>query len=246
VWRDRASVRELVAQAREHGYDTLVMTVDTPVPGGRLRDLRSGLTIPPVLTARALLPALRHSRWWFRLLTNERLTFGPSAGGGTVAELTARLFDPTLCLDDLVWLRETWPGRLAVKGVLSAEDARLVVEHGADAVVLSNHGGRQLDRVPVPLEALPAVREAVGGDAEVWLDGGIRTGADIVAALAMGADACLVGRAYLYGLMAGGEAGVDRVVDILRAEIVRTLHLLGVPSIADLTPRHATLRRSTW
>ena len=242
VWRDRDSVRDLVTQAHEHGYDTLLLTVDTPVPGGRLRDARNGLAIPPMLRPRTLLDAVRHPRWWFHLLTSEPLTFGPSAGGGTVAELTARLFDPTLSLDDLDWLRQTWPGRLAVKGILNAADARLAVDHGANAVVVSNHGGRQLDRVPVPLEVLPVVREAVRGEAEVWVDGGIRSGADIVAALAMGADACLVGRAYLYGLMAGGQAGVQRVVDILRAEIVRTMHLLGVASIADLTPDHAVLR----
>jgi L-lactate dehydrogenase (cytochrome) len=165
-----------------------------------------------------------------------------SSWAGTVAELTTQLFDPTLCLDDLVWLRETWPGKLVVKGIVTAHDAREMVKHGADAIVLSNHGGRQLDRTPVPLELLSAARDAVGGDAEVWIDGGIRSGADIVAALAMGADACLVGRAYLYGLMAGGEEGVQRVVDILRAEIVRTMQLLGVGSVADLTRDHAILR----
>ncbi|MDN3354700.1 alpha-hydroxy acid oxidase [Actinomadura sp. DC4] len=243
VWRDRAAGRDLMDRARRAGYDTLILTVDTPVAGARLRDARNGLTIPPALTLRTFLDGAAHPAWWFDLFTTEPLRYASlSAGGGSVADLIDHVFDPDLGLADLAWIRESWPGRLVVKGVQNVGDARDVVKHGADALVLSSHGGRQLDRAPVPLELLPAVAEAVRGEAEVWVDTGIMSGADIVAALARGADACLVGRAYLYGLMAGGERGVARAVDILRAEIVRTMQLLGVRTVAELTPEHATLR----
>lgn len=243
VWRDHGAGAELMARAHEAGYDTLLLTVDTPVAGARLRDVRNGLTIPPSLTLRTFLDGATHPSWWFNLLTTEPLQFATlSSFDGTVADLLNKLFDPTLSFDDLTWVRETWPGKLVVKGIQHPEDARDVVKHGADAVVLSNHGGRQLDRAPVPLELLPSTVDSVGGAAEVWLDTGILSGGDIVAAIARGADACLVGRAFLYGLMAGGERGVQRCVDILRAEIVRTLQLLGVRNVAELRPTHATLR----
>jgi L-lactate dehydrogenase (cytochrome) len=152
------------------------------------------------------------------------------------------MFDPALTVDDLEWLRGIWKGPLLVKGIQSAADARLVTEHGADGVIVSSHGGRQLDRGPVPLELLPAVLDAVGGDAEVYLDTGVLTGADILAAVALGARGCLVGRAYLYGLMAGGERGVARAAAILRSEITRTLQLLGLTAVDQLTPGHVRLR----
>lgn len=243
VWRDRDAGRDLMGRAQECGYDTLMLTVDTPVAGARLRDMRNGLTIPPSLTLRTFLDGATHPAWWLNLLTTEPLTFASlTSWGGTVAELINAMFDPTLNYDDLDWVRESWPGKLVVKGIQNPDDARDVVKHGADAVVLSNHGGRQLDRAPTPLELLPATLDSVNGAAEVWLDTGILSGGDIVAALAMGADACLIGRAYLYGLMAGGERGVQRAVDILRTEIVRTMQLLGVRTIAGLTPSHARLR----
>jgi len=245
VWRDRAAGLDLMQRAEESGYDTLMLTVDTPVAGARMRDVRNGLTIPPALTLRTFLDGARHPAWWVNLLTTEPLTFASlSHWGGTVAELINTMFDPTLNYDDLAWVRENWPGKLAVKGIQNPDDARDVAHHGADAVVLSNHGGRQLDRAPTPLELLPATLDSVDGAAEVWLDTGILSGGDIVAAIAMGADACLVGRAYLYGLMAGGEQGVQRAIDILRAEMVRTMQLLGVRTIADLTPNHARLSPS--
>ncbi|MGH3517338.1 MAG: alpha-hydroxy acid oxidase [Haloechinothrix sp.] len=243
VWRDRAAGQELMRRAHESGYDTLMLTVDTPVAGARLRDVRNGLTIPPTLTLRTFVDGAMHPAWWINLLTTEPLTFASlSSWGGTVAELINTMFDPTLNYDDLAWVRESWPGKLVVKGIQNPDDARDVVKHGVDAVVLSNHGGRQLDRAPTPLELLPATLDSVNGSAEVWLDTGILSGGDIVAAIAMGADACLIGRAYLYGLMAGGERGVQRAVDILRTEIVRTMQLLGVRTIAELTPSHARLR----
>jgi L-lactate dehydrogenase (cytochrome) len=243
LWRDREASRELVARARAAGYEALVLTVDTPVAGPRLRDVRNGFTIPPALTLRTFANAAVHPRWWVDLLTTEPLEFASlRSWGGTVAELVDRVFEPAATVADVRALRDDWPGSLIVKGVLSADDARAVVDAGADAVVVSNHGGRQLDRSPTPLEQLPAVVRAVGDRAEVYLDGGILDGADVVAAVAFGARACLVGRAYLYGLMAGGERGVQRVADILAREVGRTLQLLGVPSIAELTPDRVRLR----
>jgi isopentenyl diphosphate isomerase/L-lactate dehydrogenase-like FMN-dependent dehydrogenase/dipeptidyl aminopeptidase/acylaminoacyl peptidase len=243
LWRDRGASAALVERAGAAGYEALVLTVDTPVAGPRLRDVRNGFTIPPALTARTVANAARHPRWWIDLLTTEPLEFASlRSWGGTVAELADRVFEPAATLDDVRALRETWAGALVVKGVQTAEDARAVVDAGADAVVVSNHGGRQLDRAPTPLEELPAVVRAVGDRAEVLLDGGITDGADVVAAVALGARGCLVGRAYLYGLMAGGERGVQRAADILAGEITRTLQLLGVASTAELTPDRVRLR----
>ena len=242
LWRDRDASGELVERARKAGYDTLVLTVDTPVAGARLRDSHNGLTIPPALTARTLADMARHPAWWFNVLTTEPLTFASlNSWNGTVAELVGHMFDPTAVAADLTWLREQWPGHLVVKGIQHVDDARAVVDLGADAVVVSNHGGRQLDRAPVPLELLPDVAAAVGERAEVFVDTGVMTGADLVAARALGARAALVGRAYLYGLMAGGERGVSRALEILRTETERTLQLLGVERIDDVGPAHARL-----
>jgi len=243
LWRDREASAALVERARAAGYEALVLTVDTPVAGPRLRDVRNGFTIPPTLTLRTMANAAVHPGWWVDLLTTEPLEFASlRSWGGTIAELVDRVFEPSATLADVRALREGWPGALIVKGVLGADDARAVVDAGADAVVVSNHGGRQLDRAPTPLEQLPAVVQAVGDRAEVYLDGGILDGADVVAAVAFGARACLIGRAYLYGLMAGGERGVQRVADILTREVTRTMQLLGVGSIDELTPDRVRLR----
>jgi L-lactate dehydrogenase (cytochrome) len=242
LWKDRDASSDLVDRARKAGYDTLVLTVDTPVSGARLRDSHNGLTIPPSLTLGTLADMARHPSWWANLLTTEPLSFASlSSWSGTVADLVGHMFDPTAVAADLTWLRDQWPGHLVVKGVQHVDDARAVVDLGADGVVVSNHGGRQLDRAPTPLELLPEVAAAVGERAEVFVDTGITTGADIVAARALGARAALVGRAYLYGLMAGGEAGVTRSLDILRAEAVRTMQLLGVERVDDLDASHARL-----
>jgi L-lactate dehydrogenase (cytochrome) len=243
LWRDREASAALVERARAAGFEALVLTVDTPVAGPRLRDVRNGFSIPPALTLRTMANAAVHPAWWFDLLTTEPLEFASlRSWGGTIADLLDRIFEPSATVADVASLRASWPGPLVVKGVLGADDARAVVDAGADAVVVSNHGGRQLDRSPTPLEQLPAVVAAVGDRAEVYLDGGILDGADVVAAVAFGARACLIGRAYLYGLMAGGERGVQRVVDILGREVSRTLQLLGVPSIAELTADRVRLR----
>jgi L-lactate dehydrogenase (cytochrome) len=238
LWRDREASRDFVARAAAAGYEALVLTVDTPVAGARLRDVRNGLTLPPALTLRTVAGAAVHPAWWLNLLTTEPLQFASfRSWDGTVAELVNQIFDPAATIADVRWLRETWTGPLIVKGVQTADDARAVVDAGADAVVVSNHGGRQLDRAPTPLEQLPAVVAAIGDRAEVYVDGGIMSGADVVASVALGARAALVGRAYLYGLMAGGERGVQRATDILGQEIVRTMQLLGATSVEELRGR---------
>jgi L-lactate dehydrogenase (cytochrome) len=243
LWRDREASAAMVQRARAAGYEALVLTVDTPVAGPRLRDVRNGFTIPPALTLRTVANAAVHPRWWVDLLTTEPLSFASlSSWGGTIGELVDKVFEPAATMADVGRLRADWPGKLVVKGVQGVDDARAVVDAGADAVVVSNHGGRQLDRAPTPLEQLPAVVQAVGDRAEVYVDGGVLDGGDVVAAVAMGARAVLVGRAYLYGLMAGGERGVQRAYDILSAEIARTMQLLGVASVAELTPHRARLR----
>ena len=244
LWRDRVASRDLVVRAQEAGYEALMLTVDTPVAGRRLRDVRNGLTLPPTLSARTVVEGALHPRWWFDLLSTEPLEFASlRRSEGTMADVLAGVFEPTLDVRDLAWLRETWSGPLLVKGVMTAEDAVAVVDAGADAVVVSNHGGRQLDRAPTPLEQLPSVLDAVGDRAEVYVDGGVLSGADAVAAVALGARAALVGRAYLYGLMAAGERGVDRAVEILVQEVAVTMALLGVSRVADLRPEHVHLRR---
>ncbi|MGH3489435.1 MAG: alpha-hydroxy acid oxidase [Actinopolymorphaceae bacterium] len=242
IWTDRAAGKDLVDRAREAGYTALVLTVDVPVAGARLRDVRNGMTIPPTLTPKTLIDMATHPAWWFNLLSTRPLTFASlSDWPGTVAELINTMFDPTVTFDDLAWMRELWPGTLVVKGIQNVDDARKVVDLGVDGVVVSNHGGRQLDRAPVPLELLPQVVDAVGDRAEVLVDTGIMSGADIVASLALGAKAALVGRAYLYGLMAGGERGVQRAADILGTEVRRTMQLLGVADVNELNRSHVTL-----
>ena len=243
LWRDRGAGRDFVARAAEAGYEALVLTVDTPVAGPRLRDVRNGLTIPPSLTLKTFLDGATRPAWWFDLFSTEPLEFASlSRFEGTVADLIAKMFDPAATIADVEWLRGAWKGPLVVKGIQSGDDAKAVVDAGADAVIVSNHGGRQLDRSPVPLEELPRVLDAVGDRAEVYVDGGIMSGGDVVAAVASGARAALVGRAYLYGLMAGGERGVQKAADILSGEIRSTMALLGVTSCAELGPRHVRLR----
>jgi len=241
MWKDRDRSMALVERAARAGFDTLLVTVDVPVAGARLRDVRNGMTIPPTLTPRTVLNAIPRPGWWFDFLTTEPLAFASlDSWSGTVADLLDTMFDPTVTFDDLVWIKEQWPGNVVVKGVQSVDDARRVADLGVDAVLLSNHGGRQLDRAPVPFHLLPDVVAAVGDRVEVHLDTGIMSGQDVVAALAHGARFTLVGRAYLYGLMAGGREGVDRAIEILRGQVERTMRLLGVRSLDELEPGHVT------
>jgi L-lactate dehydrogenase (cytochrome) len=223
--------------------DVLVVTVDVPVAGGRLRDVRNGMTMPPSLRWGGLAQAMTRPAWWFGFLTGEPLRFATVEGApDDLAGITNLMFDPAVTLRDLEWIRAEWGGRLLVKGVQRVDDAEELVAAGVDGLVVSNHGGRQLDRSPTPLELLPEVAAAVGDRTEVFLDGGVRSGADVAAAVALGARACLVGRAYLYGLMAGGEAGVDRVLAMLRGELVRTLALLGASGVDGLDADVVRLR----
>ena len=239
MWKDRDRSMALVDRAKAAGFDTLVLTVDVPVAGARLRDVRNGMTIPPSLTSRTILNAIPRPAWWFNFLTTDPLKFASlDSWNGTVAELLDSMFDPTVTYDDLKWIRQQWKGNLVVKGIQNVDDAVKSIESGADAIILSNHGGRQLDRAPVPLHLLPEVVKAVGNKAEVHVDTGIMHGADIVAAIASGAKFTWIGRAYLYGLMAGGKPGVDRTLEILSTQIVRTMKLLGARTISELNPDH--------
>lgn len=241
--RDERLNRELLDRALAAGFTTVVLTVDTPVAGRHLKDMRNGLTIPPSLTVRTLLGMARYPSWALNKLTTDPITFASLSGsvnGGAIDAVRVAdvVFEPTLSFEHLAWLRANWPHRILVKGVLGVDNARRAVETGADGVVVSNHGGRQLDRTPATLSVLPAVRDALGPDTTVILDSGVTHGQDIIAALALGADAVMIGRAYLYGLMAGGERGVDRAIEILREEYARSLQLLGLNATAAIGRHH--------
>src|SRR3954451_21769905 len=214
--RDREISYELTRRAAAAGFDTLMFTVDTPVAGARLRDKRNGFSIPPQLTLSTIINAIPRPWWWWDFLTTPKLEFASlSSTGGTVGELLDAAMDPTISYEDLRVIREMWPGKLAVKGVQTVEDACRLTDFGVDGIVLSNHGGRQLDRAPIPFHLLPSVVREVGADVEVSVDTGIMNGADIAACIALGAKFTLIGRAYLYGLMAGGRPGVGRTIQIL-------------------------------
>ena len=241
VMRQREISYGLVERAAAAGFDTLFFTVDTPVAGARLRDTRNGFSIPPQLALRTVANASLRPWWWWDFLTTPKLEFASlSETGGTVGELLNSAMDPSINYDDLAEIRAMWPGKLAVKGVQTVADARKLTDLGVDAILLSNHGGRQLDRAPVPFHLLPEVVREVGADTEVMLDTGIRNGADVVASLALGARFTLVGRAYLYGLMAGGREGVDRAIAILSDQVRRTMQLLQVRTVEELNPSHVT------
>jgi L-lactate dehydrogenase (cytochrome) len=241
--RDTKLNEELVARVKKMGYETIILTVDTVVGGSRFRDVRNGLTIPPKLSGKTLFDMARHPHWWMNLLTTAPLEFASlKNSGGTVQELINKIFDPSINVKDIEWLRKNWDGKILVKGVQSVDDAKMLMKTGIDGIILSTHGGRQLDKAPVPLELLPEVKKAVGKKLKVFLDGGVMSGSDILAAIAFGADAVFVGRAYLYGIMAGGQKGVERVVEILKKEIETNMRLMGITSLAELTPDRVRLR----
>ena len=249
IQNDEGLTKELVSRADAAGYRVLVVTVDTFVTGHRTRDERNGLTIPPALTMATIGNIAIKPAYWIRMLRSEAIDFANftgtgsrpgaapgsgSAAGATTIEGTGSMFNPNVSWDDIAALRARWPGKLIIKGPVSAADATRAAELGVDGLQLSNHGGRQLDRTVPPVDLITRVRDAVGPDVAVLVDSGVRHGADIAVALALGADACAIGRAYLYGLMAGGEPGVDKVIGILTGQFIRTLHLLGVSSVAEL------------
>ncbi|WP_229670308.1 alpha-hydroxy acid oxidase [Microlunatus endophyticus] len=235
---------DLIKRAHNAGCTTLVLTCDTAVSGNRRKDDRNGLTIPPTLRPSTIIDMGLHPYWWVNKLTTDQITFASLAGAASTYnfnQIASKIFDPSVGLDSLGWVRERWPGRLLVKGILSTKSAREAVDGGADGVIISNHGGRQLDRTPAPITLVPAVRKELGPDVPILVDSGIRNGQDIVAARALGADAALVGRAYLYGIMAGGQDGVVRAYEILAAEYQRAMQLLGVRHSGDLSDQHVTL-----
>ena len=242
MWKDRDRSMALVERAKAAGFDALMLTVDVPVAGDRLRDKYNGMTIPPALTLKTITNALPRPEWWINFLTTDALKFASlDSWNGTVGELLDTMFDPTVDFEDLRWIKEQWGGKVIVKGVQNVSDAKKLASLGVDAIVLSNHGGRQLDRAPVPFYLLPEVRRELKNDLEVMIDTGIMHGADVIAAMAQGASFTLVGRAYLYGLMAGGREGVDRALTILQGQMLRTMKLLGVGSLAELEPSHVKL-----
>ena len=244
ILKDREQSMALVNRARLAGFETLVLTVDVPVAGARLRDVRNGMTIPPTLTLGTIINAIPRPAWWWNFLTTDPLEFASlNSWNGTIAELTQKMFDPTVTFEDLKWIRSQWSGGLIVKGIQHVDDAVMAVEAGADAVILSNHGGRQLDRAPIPVLLLPEVVKQIGKKAEIHVDTGIMHGADVIAAIAAGANFTWIGRAYLYGLMAGGKEGVDRSIEILRGQMVRTMQLLGVRALDELNPDHVSFIR---
>jgi L-lactate dehydrogenase (cytochrome) len=237
VWKDRALTMELVRRAEHSGYRVLEVAVDTAVSGNRVRDVRNGLTIPPALTLGSILDIGRKPNYWVGMLASPALEFAnvsTSAGGSYTVENISGQFDPAVTWDDLKRLREAWPGKLVIKGPIGAADAKRAQALGIDGVHLSNHGGRQLDRSIAPADLIRPVREAVGDDFGILVDSGVRHGSDIATAIALGADACFVGRPYLWGLVAGGQAGVEHVAGLLSSQFRRTLQLLGMPSVDEL------------
>ncbi|MCW5626809.1 MAG: alpha-hydroxy-acid oxidizing protein [Burkholderiales bacterium] len=241
VLRDRGLTRAFIDRARAANCTALVLTVDTKVQGPRERDMRNGFTVPPKFTLGTMVDFARHWRWLLDVGLGPKVTFrnfdGTAAQSGNAVSITqfiAGQYDLSISWKDVDWFKSVWGGPLALKGVLTPEDAKIALDHGVDAVIVSNHGGRQLDGAMSAIEALPDVVDAVQGRAEVILDGGVRRGADVVKALSLGARACMIGRAWLYGLASDGEAGVDRALQILINEIEVTMRLLGRTTVAEL------------
>jgi L-lactate dehydrogenase (cytochrome) len=252
LWQSREVVASLIQRAQASGAAALVLTVDVPIVGQRERDLRNGMTLPPRISVRNGLDAVRRVRWVSGFLTSRPITFEnfldatprDNSAGSLGTFINRDMVNPAATWDDLAWVRELWSGPLAVKGILSADDAKRAVDAGVDAIMVSNHGGRQLDGAVAPIRALPEIVAAVGDRADVMVDGGVRRGSDVVKALALGAKAVGVGRPWFYGLALGGAAGVERVLEILRGEIDRTLALLGCPDAAELDASFLTDPRS--
>jgi len=243
VIRDRGFSKDILSRAAKAGCSALVLTVDLQVLGQRHRDIRNGMTVPPQIRLKNIIDMATKPEWVFSILKGKSKTFGNLAGHvkgmddvTSLAQWTNSQFDPALNWKDVDWIKKIWPGKLIIKGILDVEDAKTAVKLGADAIVVSNHGGRQLDGAPSSISALPAIAQAVGSDTEVLFDGGIRTGSDMLRALALGARACLIGRAYIYGLGAGGKTGVAKAIDILKKELSVAMALTGTTRVGDIGP----------
>ena len=246
LWRDRDQSLKFIEEAKAAGFEGLMLTVDTAVGGIKWRDIRNGLTVPPKIGLKTFFDMALKPKWWFNLLTTAPLEFATFRNfNKPLSEIAAKVFDPAVTFEDVKWLRSVWQGKLIIKGIQTVSDAQELAKIGVDAIVLSNHGGRQLDRSVVPLELLPAVRTAIGpkgSSPEIYIDGAIMSGADCLAAVALGADAVLIGRAYLYGAMAAGKNGVEKVVEILRFEMETALKLMGAKNLAELSPDFINIR----
>lgn len=243
IMKNRSDSLAVIKQARDSGFETLVLTVDTPVVGLRYRDDRNGLTVPPKIRINTVFAIARKPIWWLNLFTTGKLEFAAFRGWDkALSHLAAAIFDPSTTFKDITWLRSVWKGPIVVKGIQSVEDAKAVAKLGVQGIILSNHGGRQFDRGPVPLEILPDVVKAVGNKVEVYIDGGVMSGLDALGAIALGAKAVFIGRAYLYGAMANGEAGVDRVVEIMRREFENGMALTGSTNISEVRKTGARIR----
>ena len=246
LWRDRDQSLKFIEEAKAAGFEGLMLTVDTAVGGIKWRDIRNGLTVPPKIGLKTFFDMALKPKWWFNLLTTAPLEFATFRNfNKPLSEIAAKVFDPAVTFEDVKWLRSVWQGKLIIKGIQTVSDAQELAKIGVDAIVLSNHGGRQLDRSVVPLELLPAVRTAIGpkgSGSEIYIDGAIMSGADCLAAVALGADAVLIGRAYLYGAMAAGKNGVEKVVEILRFEMETALKLMGAKNLSELSPDFINIR----
>ncbi|MFM9015290.1 MAG: alpha-hydroxy acid oxidase [Candidatus Nanopelagicus sp.] len=246
LWRDREQSLKFIEEAKAAGFEGLMLTVDTAVGGIKWRDMRNGLTVPPKIGLKTFFDMALKPKWWFNLLTTAPLEFATFRNfNKPLSEIAAKVFDPAVTFEDVKWLRSVWQGKLIIKGIQTVSDAQELAKIGVDAIVLSNHGGRQLDRSVVPLELLPEVRTALGpkgSGVEIYIDGAVMSGADCLAAVALGADAVLIGRAYLYGAMAAGKNGVEKVVEILRFEMETALKLMGAKNLSELSPEFINIR----
>jgi isopentenyl diphosphate isomerase/L-lactate dehydrogenase-like FMN-dependent dehydrogenase len=243
IMKNRSDSLAVIKQAKDNGFEALVLTVDTPVVGLRYRDNRNGLTVPPKIRINTVFAIARKPIWWLNLFTTGKLEFAAFRGWDKpLSELAGLIFDPATTMKDITWLRSVWKGPIIIKGIQSVEDAKAVAKLGVQGIILSNHGGRQFDRGPVPLEILPEVVKAVGNKVEIYIDGGIMSGLDALGAIALGAKAVFIGRAYLYGAMANGEAGVEQVIEIMRREFENGMALSGATNIAEVRKNGARIR----
>ena len=243
IMKNRSDSLAVIKQAKDNGFEALVLTVDTPVTGLRYRDNRNGLTVPPKIKINTVFAIARKPIWWLNLFTTGKLEFAAFRGWDKpLSELAGLIFDPSTTMKEISWLRSVWKGPIIVKGVQSVEDAKAIAKLGVQGIILSNHGGRQFDRGQVPLEILPEVVKAVGNKVEIYVDGGIMSGLDALGAIALGAKAVFIGRAYLYGAMANGEAGVEQVIEIMRREFENGMALSGATNIAEVRKNGARIR----